>query len=76
MRNELSGAVLLRCAPGAWAPEHEHRTFEHTVVVAGDLMVDHVAYEPGDYRGTAAGGTHPNCTTKAGCVVLAHYEAA
>jgi len=68
--------VLLRCAPGAWVPAHEHRTFEHTVVVSGDLVIDDETFGPGDYQGTPAGGTHPNWTTKTGCVVLVHYEAA
>ena len=68
--------VLLRCAPGAWVPAHEHRTFEHTVVVSGDLVIDDVVFGPGDYQGTPAGGTHPNWTTRTGCVVLVHYEPA
>jgi anti-sigma factor ChrR (cupin superfamily) len=68
--------VLLRCSPGAWVPEHEHRSFEHTVVISGDLVIDDRSYGPGDYLGTPAGETHPNWTTRAGCVVLVHYEAA
>jgi anti-sigma factor ChrR (cupin superfamily) len=68
--------VLLRCQPGAWVPAHEHRTFEHTVVVSGDLVIDDVVFGPGDYQGTPAGGTHPNWTTRTGCVVLVQYEAA
>lgn len=68
--------VLLRCAPGAWVPEHEHALFEHTVVVSGDLTIGDDVFGPGDYLGTPAGGTHPLWTTRAGCVVLVHYEAA
>lgn len=68
--------VLLRCAPGSWVPEHEHALFEHTVVVAGDLAIGDHDYGPGDYLGTPAGGTHPLWTTRTGCVVLVHYEAA
>jgi anti-sigma factor ChrR (cupin superfamily) len=68
--------LLLRCAPGAWVPEHEHRTYEHTVVVSGDLIIDDKVYGPGDYQGTPAGGTHPLWTTRTGCVVLVNYEAA
>lgn len=68
--------LLLRCAPGAWVPEHEHRAYEHTVVVSGDLIIDDQVYGPGDYQGTPAGGTHPLWTTRTGCVVLVHYEAA
>jgi anti-sigma factor ChrR (cupin superfamily) len=67
---------LLDCEPGAVVPEHEHRSFEHTVVISGDLVIDGVAYGPGDYLGTPKGGAHPNWTTKTGCIVLVHYEAA
>lgn len=66
---------LLRCEPGAVVPDHEHRSFEHTVVVSGDLVIDGTTYGPGDYLGTPTGGSHPNWTTKAGCIVLVHYEA-
>jgi anti-sigma factor ChrR (cupin superfamily) len=69
-------AVLLRCEPEAVVPAHEHRSFEHTLVVSGDLIIDAKTYGPGDYLGTPAGGTHPNWTTKMGCVVLVQYEAA
>jgi len=68
--------ILMRCKPGAWVPEHEHRTYEHTLVVSGDLTIADQTYGPGDYLGTPAGGTHPRWTTKAGCVVLVQYAAA
>ena len=68
--------VLLRCEPGSWVPEHEHRTFEHTLVVSGDLVIGEESYGSGDYFGTPAGGTHPTWTTKKGCVVLVSYEPA
>jgi len=67
---------LLRCEPGAWVRAHEHRSFEHTLVIAGDLVVDDRVFGPGDYQGTPKGGTHPEWTTRTGCVVLVHYEAA
>ena len=67
---------LLECEPGTVVPDHEHPSFEHTVVVSGDLTIDGVVYGPGDYVGTPKGGTHPNWTTKAGCIVLVHFEAA
>ncbi|HEX7947010.1 MAG TPA: cupin domain-containing protein [Phenylobacterium sp.] len=67
---------LLRCEPGAWVPEHEHGSYEHTVVISGDLVIDDRSYGPGDYQGTPKGGTHPRWTTRTGCVVLVQYEAA
>lgn len=68
--------LLLRCAPGALVPDHEHRSYEHAVLVSGDLMVDDQVFEPGDYQGTPAGGSHPIWKTRTGCIVLVHYEAA
>jgi len=68
--------LLLRCAPGAAVPDHEHRTYEHAVMVSGDLMVEDHVFGPGDYQGTPAGGTHPIWRTRTGCLVLVHYEAA
>lgn len=68
--------LLLRCAPGTSVPDHEHRSYEHAVMVSGDLVIDDQVYGPGDYQGTPPGGTHPIWTTRKGCVVLVHYEAA
>jgi anti-sigma factor ChrR (cupin superfamily) len=65
---------LLECEPGAVVPDHEHRSFEHVVVVSGDLRVDATTYGPGDYLGTPKGGDHPNWSTAKGCVVLVHYD--
>ena len=67
---------LLRCQPGSIVPDHEHRSFEHALVVSGDLRTEDESYGPGDYFGTPAGGTHPHWSTRDGCVVLVIYEAA
>jgi anti-sigma factor ChrR (cupin superfamily) len=67
---------LLDCQPGSTVPEHEHRSFEHTLVLSGDLVMDGVAYGPGDYLGAPAGRTHALWTTRTGCLVLVHYEPA
>lgn len=67
---------LLTCEAGSVVPDHEHHAYEHTVVISGNLMIDGVTYGPGDYLGTPKGGTHPNWTTRTGCIVLVHYEAA
>ena len=65
---------LLRCEPGSSVPEHEHRMFEHAVVMSGDLVSDRDVYGPGDYHGVPAGGVHDAWTTRGGCVVLIQYE--
>lgn len=65
---------LLEGEAGAVVPDHEHRSFEHTVVISGDLVVDGASYGPGDYLGTPKGGVHGNWTTRTGCLVLVHYD--
>jgi len=68
--------LLLRCRPGSVVPDHEHRAYEHTLVISGDLRIEGLALGPGDYFGTPAGGTHPEWTTRKGCVVLVQYDEA
>lgn len=72
----MPDTYLLEGEPGGVVPDHEHHSFEHTVVISGDLVVDGVSYGPGDYLGTPKGGVHSNWTTRTGCVVLVHYEPA
>jgi anti-sigma factor ChrR (cupin superfamily) len=68
-----ASTYLLRCEPGATVPHHEHKSFEHGVVISGDLVSDTGSYGPGDYHGTPAGGHHDVWRTRGGCVVLIQY---
>lgn len=69
----LPSAAILRYAPGAEVPEHEHRGFEHIVVLSGSQE---------DARGRYPGGTcviNPPGTRHAvrsneGCMVLAIWN--
>jgi anti-sigma factor ChrR (cupin superfamily) len=65
---------LLRCEPGSSVPAHEHRAFEHAVVISGDLVSNLGVYGPGDYHGVPTGGVHDAWTTRGGCVVLIQYD--
>jgi anti-sigma factor ChrR (cupin superfamily) len=65
---------LLRCEAGATVPAHRHRTFEHTLVLSGDIQTDHGELLAGDYEGNPA-GPHASWSTRAGCVVLVQYDA-
>ena len=65
---------ILRCEPGSAVPSHEHRSFEHAVVISGDLVSNLGVYGPGDYHGVPMGGVHDTWTTRGGCVVLVQYD--
>jgi anti-sigma factor ChrR (cupin superfamily) len=65
---------LLRCEAGATVAAHRHRTFEHTLVLSGDIQTDHGELLAGDYEGNPA-GPHASWSTRTGCVVLVQYDA-
>jgi anti-sigma factor ChrR (cupin superfamily) len=61
---------LIRCEPGATVPRHRHRSFEHTLILSGDIEGQ---WGPGDYLGNPE-GWHESWGTKAGCLVLVQYD--
>lgn len=66
--------LLIECEPGAVVPAHHHRTFEHSLVLSGDVTSDEGDYRAGDYHGMAAGSDHGAWTTRGGCRVLVQYD--
>ncbi|HEY2356458.1 MAG TPA: cupin domain-containing protein [Phenylobacterium sp.] len=66
--------LLFECEPGAVVPPHRHRTFEHSLILSGDVTSDDGDFQAGDYMGMAAGSMHGAWTTRAGCRVLIQYE--
>lgn len=67
--------ILLRCEPGARVPDHEHPSFEHALVLSGDLVSEFGTFHAGDYHGVPAQGSHQAWITRTGCVVLVQYAA-
>jgi anti-sigma factor ChrR (cupin superfamily) len=65
---------LIRCEPGATVPRHRHRTFEHTLILSGDIAASDGDYGHGDYLGNPE-GWHEAWSTRAGCLVLVQYDA-
>jgi anti-sigma factor ChrR (cupin superfamily) len=63
-------AALLRYAPGAQIPAHEHTGFEHIVVLSGSQRDDRGTYGAGSCL-IHANGTQHVVTSPDGCVVLA-----
>lgn len=72
-RTQGPSAALLKYAPGATVPTHEHTGYEHIVVLSGSQQ---------DHQGThLAGslvinppGTHHDIVSPDGCIVLIIWE--
>lgn len=67
--------LLIECEPGAVVPAHRHRTFEHSLILSGDVTSDEGDYSAGDYHGMPAGSEHGAWSTRGGCRVLIQYDA-
>ena len=65
---------LLRCDPGGILPPHEHRKFEHCIVLEGDMIVGGETYRAGDYHGVPAGIAHREITSRTGLMMLVCYR--
>lgn len=63
-------AALLRYAPGASVPTHDHRGFEHILVLSGAQEDDFAAYPRGSFVVNPPGTRH-RVKSDAGCLVLA-----
>jgi anti-sigma factor ChrR (cupin superfamily) len=66
-------AALLRYAPGASVPAHNHAGYEHIFVLQGSQRDDHGEY----LRGTCVispPGSHHAVTSEHGCLVLAIWN--
>ena len=66
-------AALLRYAPGAQVPEHEHRGYEHILILRGLQSDAHGEYGVGQLI-ISPPGTRHSVTSKDGCLVLAIWE--
>ncbi|MGZ5986946.1 MAG: cupin domain-containing protein [Caulobacteraceae bacterium] len=66
--------LLIECEPGAVVPAHRHRSFEHSLILSGDVTSDEGDYSAGDYQGMPAGSQHGAWSTRTGCRVLIQYD--
>lgn len=62
--------VLLRCAPGAKYPQHDHHGPEETFVLEGDLRLGSEILRAGDYQRCEPGSRHLQQWTETGCLLL------
>ena len=66
-------AALLRYAPGARVPAHDHLDYEHIIVLRGAQRDEHGRSEAGSCLIHAAGTSHA-VVSEEGCVVLAIWN--
>ena len=72
----LTGArsFLVRCEAGATVPRHRHRSFEHSLILSGDVATEAGDFQAGDLLGAPV-GWHEPWGTRGGCLVLLQYDA-
>jgi anti-sigma factor ChrR (cupin superfamily) len=68
-----SAAAFIRFQPGGRVPLHEHRGFEHIIVLQGSQTDENGRLEAGGLMVHAPGTRHSIVSTE-GCLVLAIYE--
>lgn len=71
--NDEPAAALLRYAPGAQIPLHEHRGYEHILILRGSQSDEHGEYGPGEMI-ISPPGTRHTVTSEEGCLVLAIWQ--
>jgi predicted ChrR family anti-sigma factor len=71
--DEGPGAALIRFQPGGRVPLHEHRGFEHILVLHGSQRDEHGVLSSGSLMVHAPGTSH-SVVSDEGCLVLAIYE--
>ena len=68
-----ASTALLRYAPGAAVPLHEHTGLETILVLEGSQSDEHGRYPAGSFVANPAGSRH-SVRSEEGCVVLIQWE--
>ena len=69
--DSASVTMLVRMAPGARFPAHEHGGPEECYVLEGDLQVgDELEMRAGDFQRCETGSRHPEQWTRGGCLLF------
>ena len=66
-------AALLKYAPGARVPEHEHQGYEHIIVLSGSQRDHQGSHGTGTLVINPPGSEH-SVISEAGCIVLIIWE--
>ncbi|MDT9000740.1 cupin domain-containing protein [Paucibacter sp. APW11] len=67
-------ALLYYAQPGAQVPQHRHGHDEECLMVQGELFLDDVLLQAGDYQLAPAGTGHQITATDTGVVIYAHGD--
>lgn len=67
-------ALLYRADPGASVPNHSHGHDEECLMVQGELFLDDVLLQQGDYQLAPAGTGHRITETDTGVILYAHGD--
>lgn len=63
-------SYLVRMAPGARIPPHEHPLDEESLVLEGEVTVNGVLCRPGDYHFAPGGKAHDWISSETGCLLF------
>ena len=69
-----SQSYLLRFAPGARVPAHQHSSTEEILVIEGTCMIGDVYLEAGDFHAIVGDTVHPETFSEHGVVVYVRGE--
>lgn len=67
-------ALLYHTDPGAAVPHHDHGHDEECLMVQGELFLDDLLLQPGDYQLAPQGSAHRITETDTGVVIYAHGD--
>ncbi|MEJ6000738.1 cupin domain-containing protein [Paucibacter soli] len=73
-QREGQAALLYRAQPGAQVPQHRHGHDEECLMLQGELFLDDMLLQAGDYQLAPAGSGHRITETDTGVVIYAHGD--
>ena len=73
-QREGQAALLYYAQPGAQVPQHTHGHDEECLMAQGELFLDDLLLQPGDYQLAPAGTGHRVTATDTGVVIYAHGD--